>query len=644
MNVVLNRCIACRLFFIFGLVLFCPLYFVAQDTVALKEVDVVAKKITLSQIGKKTETIDSTLQQQFKFNSIADVLSLNSSVFIKSYGPGALATTAFRGGNASQTAVLWNGFNIQNAMLGQLDLALLPSVLFDHVEVEYGGSSGNWGSGAVGGSIHLNNTLNFNKGLFTAVNISRGNFGLLNASTQLNYSAKRFVTSTKMYTNSSKNNFRYIDTTDKEHSLKQQQHAAYAFYGLLQELKFLINPKQLLSINAWLTTNNRELPTFNKSSISKQYQYDKSARITANWSYVANKYTASIRGAFFNDNLNYTDSVASLFSKSKVQTIIFENEHFYKWLHGQQLNMGLNATSNTAFTQNYVSTKSLNKVSLLLGNKGEYFNTKLIVYTQARVEYYNTSALPITGNLSATYFLHKNITSKINIAKIYRMPTLNELYWQPGGNINLKPEQGYTYEGELNYKQQYYHFLISISGAAFSRTVNDWILWTPGAYGNPQPINIQQVWSRGTETTWKLHYQKNKFKAFTTIATSYVLSTVKSNYQENDNTQNKQLIYTPRYSVNANFSIGYDNTILTYYHQYMGYRFTTSDNTQWLTPYHYSSLRLTTSLNLNQSKLILFAACNNLFNTNYTIISNRPMPLQNFEVGISLQYKKLNSQ
>ncbi len=633
---------AYQLFFIIGAILFCSTKVVAQDTIALKEVDVVAKKIIVSQIGKKTEAVDSTLKQQFKFNSIADVLNFNSTVFIKNYGPGALATTSLRGGNASQTAILWNGFNIQNAMLGQIDLNLLPSVLFDNVEVEYGGSSSNWGSGSVGGSIHLNNALKFNRGLFTAINTSSGSFGLFNASTQLNYSAKRLITSTKIYTNSSKNNFIYKDTLDKENPNKQAQHAAYKFFGLLQEFKFLITKKQFLTVNAWLTANNRELPTFYKYTVSKQYQYDESQRLTANYTYVLNKYTCNVRSAFFNDVLNYTDSLASIFSKSKVQTIIIENEHFFKWLSNQQLNVGINATSNTAYTKNYEGTKNLNKLSIVVGNKGEYLNNKLIIYSQLRGEYYSTQVKPITGNISATYFLFKNITSKINVAKIYRMPTLNELYWQPGGNVNLKPEQGCTFEGELVYKKQCNKILVSVSGAAFSRKIDNWILWVPGGNGSSQPINIQQVWSRGTETSWKLMYQKNKFKTFTNLSTSYVLSTVQRNTQENNNTKNKQLIYTPRYCVNSNFSIGYDRLILTYYHQYIGYRFTTSDNTQWLNPYHYSSLRLNTTLNLNQSALVFFVACNNLFNNNYTIIANRPMPLRNYEIGISMQYRKTN--
>lgn len=640
MKLFLHKQLAYQLFFIIGGVTFYPKPVLAQDTLALKEVDIIAKKITLSKIGKKTEDIDSTIKQQFKFSSIADVMSLNSTVFIKSYGPGGLATSAFRGGNASQTAILWNGFNIQNAMLGQIDLNLLPSVLFDNIEVEYGGSSSNWGSGAVGGSIHLNNNLKFNKGFFTAINASSGNFGLFNLSTQINYSTQRFICATKIYTNQSKNNFKYKDTADKENPIKEAQHNAYKFYGLLQELKFIITPKQQLTINAWLASNNRELLGAKSNLISKQYQYDMSSRFTANWNYVASRYSSNIRGAYFNDKLNYTDSAVPIFSKSKVQSFILENEHFYKWFYNQQLNFGINATTNTAYTNNYESTKSLSKLSFLLGNKSDYFNAKLIVYSLARFEYYSNKLIPFTGNISATYFLGKNITTKINIAKLFRVPTLNELYWQPGGNINLKPEQGFTFEGELDYKKQFKTILVSVSGAAFSRTIDNWILWVPGRNGSSQPINVQKVWSRGTETNWKIKYKKNNFTTSATISTAYILSSVQHNHQENNNTTNKQLIYTPRYTVNGNFSIGYANFILSLYQQYIGYRFITSDNLQWLKPYHYSTLRLNTTLNTHKNCLIIFVACNNMFNTNYTIIANSPMPLRNYEIGISIQYKK----
>ncbi|MBA2613453.1 MAG: TonB-dependent receptor [Bacteroidetes bacterium] len=612
----------------------------AQDTVSLKGVEVIAKKMELSQIGKKIEKIDSTIKQQFKLNSIADLLSLNTPVFIKNYGPGALATTAFRGGNASQTALLWNGFNIQNAMLGQSDLSLMPSFLFDNVEVEYGGSSSLWGSGAVGGSIHLKNNSLFNQGLKTAANFGAGSFGLKNVSSSILYSKRHFISSSKIYNSRSDNNFNYRDTTDKEQPIKQQKNAGYNFLGLMQELKFLINSKQIVSVNAWINTNSRRLPSSDPKAESKIYQRDDATRITATWSFINSNFRSGIRAGFFEDKINYTDSLASLFSKSRSQTIIAENENYLTWHKHHQLNFGMNFTSSSATTNNYSATKTLSRASVLVGNKFSFLNDKWLTYISARAEYFSVGTLPVTANISTEYNLTKHFTLMASAARVYRQPTLNELYWLPGGNINLKPEQGYTCEGTINYKAQITNNMsLFVSGAAFSRKIDNWILWIPGANGNPTPINLQQVWSRGTETVWRIHYSKDKFTYKVNVITGYVLSTIEANSQENNNTVHKQLIYTPRYTVNANILIGYDKAALVFYNQYVGYRFTTSDNTQWLNPYQVSSLRLNYSIATKLIDFIVFAACNNLGNKNYTILSGRPMPLRNYEFGITIQTK-----
>lgn len=622
---------------------FFPARILSQDTVALQNVEITAKKNNLAQVGKKTEVIDSTIKEQFKFNSIADVLSFNTPVFIKSYGPGALSTTAFRGGSAAQTAVLWNGFNLQNAMLGQADLALMPSVLFENIEVEYGGSSALWGSGAVGGSIHLNNKTRFNKGIYTSTNLGAGSFGFLNGSANVLISRQRFISSTKIYMTDAKNTFNYKDTADKENIIKQQKHAAYTFKGLMQEFKFLINSRQLLSVNAWLNTNERRLPAIGTQAESKAFQHDDAIRLSANWSYISTGFKSIVRGAYFIDRINYTDSIAAIYSKSKAKTAMLENENYFTLNKNNQLNVGLNVSSSSAVTENYTSTKTLSRFSLLAGNKFSLPGDKFIAYVAARAEYFSVGTLPVTGNIALEYKLFKNMTLAANAAKVYRQPTLNELYWVPGGNINLKPEQGYTYEGTVSYKKQFKNTAVFVSGAAFSRQINNWILWVPGTNGNPAPVNVQQVWSRGTETTWRINYRKNKFFAGAGVVTGYVLSTVQADRQDNSNTLNRQLIYTPRYTANGNMMLGYDKLTLIFFHQYTGYRFTTSDNAEWLAPYHISSLRGNYNLPAKNVKLVLYAACNNIFNANYTVLEARPMPLRSYELGITIQTLKKNT-
>lgn len=609
-------------------------------TVSLLGVDVVAPKNKLSQTGKKTEVLDSALQQQFRFGSIGDALSSNTPVYIKSYGPGGVATTSFRGGNASQTAVLWNGFNIQNAMLGQSDLALMPSVLFEQVEVEYGGSSSLWGSGAVGGSIYLNNKHPFGAGLVTTTHLGAGSFGKLNGSAAVLVSKRRFVSSTKIYNQQAQNNYTYKDTLDKEEPLKKQKNAAYRFQGLMQEFKFMINARQTLAFNAWLNDNDRRLPASNPSIESRTYQEDKAQRLTGSWNYQAARFRSEARLGFFNDRIDYTDSLASLFSKSRVQTWLAENENFWNWHSDHQLHFGLNVSSSTGESSNYYGTHSSSRVSLLAGNRFSFLENRLLLSVSARAEYFSVGGLPVTGNASAEYRLFKYITAKLNVARVYRQPTLNELYWSSDTYRHLEPEQGFTGEGELNYNRNFGAFSVFVSGAIYSRKIDNWIHWVPGPNGNSVAMNLQQVWSRGGETTWRIRYDKGYWRLALGLTTSYGRSTIEANLQENNGTLHRQLEYTPRYTANANLSVAYGNHFtLVFFQQYAGYRFTTSDNRQWLNPYHLSSLKFNYSTQIKKVKLVLFAAANNLFNASYVVIAGRPMPLRNYEIGITLQTK-----
>ena len=138
---------------------------------------VLAEKSRLSAPGKKTEAVDSLYREQFMATHLGELLGTASGMFVKSYGPGLSVTTAMRGGNASQTAVLWNGLSIQNPMLAQSDLSNLPVLFFEQAEVEYGGSSAMWGSGAIGGSVRIGSLPPVNKGLRIKLMCSAGSFG-----------------------------------------------------------------------------------------------------------------------------------------------------------------------------------------------------------------------------------------------------------------------------------------------------------------------------------------------------------------------------------------------------------------------------------------------------------------------------------
>lgn len=68
---------------------------------------------------------------------------------------------------------------------------------------------------------------------------------------------------------------------------------------------------------------------------------------------------------------------------------------------------------------------------------------------QMRAERFDQDLAPLTGSLSAKYSLRPEQFLHINLSRNYRLPGLNDLYWNPGGNPDLLPEQANS--AELGY-------------------------------------------------------------------------------------------------------------------------------------------------------------------------------------------------
>lgn len=614
------------------LFLFRPIFLNAQDTLHLETVDVQTQKQRLSSVGKKVDQLDSNQLSRYQTLDLGNVLSQEATIHVKSYGPGALSSTALRGGSAAQTAIVWNGINIQNRMLGQVDLSLLPAFIFDEVAIEYGGSSALWGSGAVGGSVLLNNKTLFAKGPSAAVNLAAGSFGRVTSSARYSWSGKKFISTTKIWRHAAQNDYTYFNVAESKKL--PAQHAAYEMVGLTQEFRYIISHKQIISLNAWLSSNHRQIPSFQGERISKSDQKDQNLRLIAKYECQEKKSKHSVQVAYLLENLDYNDSLIFSFSKNKVQSFILESESYY-YRQKHIINYGINLNTALAQSDSYEGPKQISTISAVLGDQIQLLKNRLLMQMSARHEFYFPGAMPFTGSIGLEWRIHALLTAKLNAAKVYRQPTFNEWYWTPGGNPQLKPEQGYSGEGDLMFQKKSGHILFSAEGSIYSRLINNWILWLPGAGGNPSPMNVQQVWSRGTETKWKVKCSRAKWQGGLQVMSAYVLATVEKSRQAEDASLHRQIIYTPRYSGSGSIYLTYDNYRLEYLQQYTGYRFTSSDDRNWLSPYHYASLRFCTEFG-KATKWQVKASCHNLFNEQYAVVAGRPMPLRYYELLVSV--------
>ena len=86
-----------------------------------------------------------------------------------------------------------------------------------------------------------------------------------------------------------------------------------------------------------------------------------------------------------------------------------------------------------------------------------------------------------------------------SVARNSHPPTLNDLYYLPGGNPDLKSEKGTLVDfgsgDDFKLGSNQIHAGISF----FYSRVNNWIIWLPTFQGFWEPGNIEKVVSRGLE-------------------------------------------------------------------------------------------------------------------------------------------------
>src|SRR4051812_17525410 len=119
-----------RYLFVFFLLL-ARVGFAQVDSILLKPVTVYGQPDEKYLSGSLVSTLDSGLTRQNSSSQISDLLSLQFPIYFRNYGSGMISGISLRGTSPQHTTVLWNGININNFSLGQVDFSILPAVAFD---------------------------------------------------------------------------------------------------------------------------------------------------------------------------------------------------------------------------------------------------------------------------------------------------------------------------------------------------------------------------------------------------------------------------------------------------------------------------------------------------------------------------------
>jgi len=125
-----------------------PLRAEVPDTVNLALIEVKADYLFR---GEMEQRISQTIIEGFKGNDLGTLLATGSHLYIKSDGPGGLATASFRGTSANHTLVLWNDIPLNGPSLGSVDFSTIPVFFTDQIGISWGSKAAGFQTGGLGG-------------------------------------------------------------------------------------------------------------------------------------------------------------------------------------------------------------------------------------------------------------------------------------------------------------------------------------------------------------------------------------------------------------------------------------------------------------------------------------------------------------
>ncbi len=232
--------------------------------------------------------------------------------------------------------------------------------------------------------------------------------------------------------------------------------------------------------------------------------------------------------------------------------------------------------------------------------------------------------IPLIYAADIKYSISHSIDIKANFSTNYRLPTYNDLFWNPGGNPDLLAEDSTTGEIGIDYHKK----KLTLNLTSYITKSKNLIQWIPVTSTFWRPVNVQDVGSYGVEfdITVRHHIGKHHIGLQTNYA--YTVS--------RDNNLDKQLIYVPFHKSNAILTYKNKGFTINFNEQYTGKAFTTTSNTQSLDAFWLSNLEVHQTF--LQNKLTVGLLANNIWNINYQSVAFRPMPNRNFELNINYKF------
>ena len=550
--------------------------------------------------------------------SLSDLLRFQSNIYIKENGRGATSSPSFRGTTAQQTAFVWNGININSVFLGQGDINTLSPLSYENVGIKYGGGSVVYGSGAIGGSIHLNNILDYNKGFSGNLFSEYSSFATINTLASAKFSDGNFSFNFNINHTQSENEY---EVPEKKFINRNGEYQNTSFNV---GLAYKINPNNEIYWQSQHYDSDQHYPIFSENQTKTKYQVQ-TFRSLAGWKFRTRKIRNNLKLAYLEDNFQYFNDIEKArtsggigkqyivkndldFCLSKTSSLNLISEYQYNEAEGVEASEIVNPKRNQGNFSLLYRNNALKNFYWELGAKQEFVE-----------DYKSPFLFSASGKLTVNNWYH----TTINFSRNFRAPTFNDLYWQQGGNPDLKPEM--SHQAEMSHHFYYKSFKLEIT--PYYMQIVDMIQWIPVTSIIWTPKNVKKVDSYGLETN--LSFARN-------FGRHHIESNLSYSYIKSINIETKkQLMYVPFHRIN--FNANYQYSLVGFFIQGMYNGETPTDNSEKGFLKDYFILNAGITIKINRIVQIGFKA-NNIANQIYQPVESYYFPQRNYAINLKLKF------
>uniref|UniRef100_UPI003B02680B TonB-dependent receptor plug domain-containing protein n=1 Tax=Chryseobacterium sp. SW-1 TaxID=3157343 RepID=UPI003B02680B len=571
---------------------------------------------------KLFHTVNTLTPQDVEKNStnLSELLRFQSAVYIKENGRGAVSSPSFRGTGANHTAFVWNGININSSFLGQGDINNISLFGYDQIDIKSGGGSVIYGSSAMGGSIHLNNDLSFNRGFNASIYSEYGSFDTYNNFAKISFSDDKLSFKISGNHSISRNDYKVEEENDYIN-----RNGQYYNTGFNVGISYKILPHQTVSWQSQFFDSSQHYPIFIENGNKTKYE-TQSTRSLLSWDINTYKLSNSFKAAYTEENFQYFGVYnAPKTSGATGKNYILKNDFNYFIL--PKLNVNIITEFQVNKGEGYDT--GIDKVSRNVGGLAgliRYFATDDLRFEAGiKKEFVEDISSPLLFSFSGKWNTSKWYRLGVSLSRNFRFPTFNELYWQPGGNLDLKSET--SIQADMDHEFQLGRIRLTLS--PYYMNISDYISWLPTANGYWSPFNTHKVESYGLES--QLHFNQKFNDHLFKFNFGYTYS--RSINKEND----MQMMYVPLHKAVGNIDYQYSFFRVYVQGMYNGLTYTTSDEKRSDALDPYFVLNAGTSVTLLKKYTLGFKV-NNITNAIYKTVAYYPLPIRNYSISATINF------